>query len=331
MKTLKDIGEFGLIEKIRRWGRSVHPEVVLGIGDDVAVIDQGKKALLLTTDILIEEIHFKRVWIDPYRLGKKSLAVNLSDIASMGGTPKYFLVTLGLPKDLPVAFVSSLYRGFKEMIKRFQVELVGGDTSLSDRIVINICLIGEGKKDHLLFRSGAKIGEDLYVSGTLGDSALGLKILQDQNRIRKPKGLLERHLCPTPRVELGRALAKMKIASAMIDVSDGLVSDAGHILEESNVGARIWTDRLPLSPLLRKWARRYSEDPCHLGLNGGEDYELLFTSPRRWRPALARLSKTLNLPITRIGEILPKQAGLELIDPSGKEVSLPRPGFDHFK
>lgn len=331
MKTLREIGEFGLIKKIGNWTTCHHPEVVRGIGDDVAVIAQGKKAWLVTTDILIEEIHFERSWTEPYRLGKKSLAVNLSDIASMGGTPKYFLVSLGLPKHLPVLFVASLYRGLKEMARRFQVDLVGGDTSLSDRIIINICLIGEGKKGNLLFRNGAQVGDDLYVSGTIGDSALGLRILQDQRLQKKPKGLVERHLSPTPRVELGKALGSKKIASAMIDVSDGILSDTRHLLEMSKVGARIWTDRLPLSNLYRRWIRSYSEDPFELALNGGEDYELLFTAPPRWRSTLIRLSKTLNLPITCVGEILPQKEGLQVIDRLGRKVHWTRLGFDHFK
>lgn len=246
-------------------------DVVQGIGDDVAVVEMGKKFLLITTDILIEDIHFERSWIDPYRLGEKALAVNLSDIAAMGGIPKYFLVSLGLPKTLPFSFVSLFYRGLKEMARRFQVDLIGGDTSLAQKIIINICLIGEGKKGDLLFRNGAKVGDDLYVSGTLGDAALGLKILQDKGAKRKSRGLINKHLSPTPRIELGQTLGRKKIASAMIDVSDGLLSDTLHILEESKVGARIWEDRIPLSTLYRRWGPPYSKDPYRIALAGGED------------------------------------------------------------
>ncbi|MBM4322700.1 MAG: thiamine-phosphate kinase [Deltaproteobacteria bacterium] len=330
-KTLKGIGEFGLISKIRNWMAASHPEVIRSIGDDVAVINMGKKAILLTTDILIEDIHFERSWIDPYHLGRKSLAVNLSDIAAMGGTPKYFLISIGLPKHLPLSFTSLFYRGMKDEAKRFQVDLIGGDTSLSQKIIINICLIGEAKKEDLLFRNGAKIGDDLYVSGTLGDSALGLKILQDKKLIKKPKGLVDKHLSPIPRVELGQALAKKQIASAMIDISDGLLNDTNHILEESKVGARIWEDRIPLSTLYRRWVGNYSKSPHKIALSGGEDYELLFTASPEKRAKVLSLAHSLNIPMTRVGEILRIKEGFHLIGKKGKEIELHRLGFDHFK
>jgi thiamine-monophosphate kinase len=328
---LREIGEFGLIKKIGNWMGKPHPEVIRGIGDDVAVIEMGKKALLITTDILIEDIHFERSWTDPYRLGKKALAVNLSDIAAMGGTPKYFLISLGFPKTLPFSFVSLFYRGLKEMASRHQVDLVGGDTSLSHKITINICLVGEGKKENLLFRNGAKAGDDLYVSGTLGDAALGLKILQNKNNPKKPKGLIEKHLSPAPRVALGQALGRKKIATAMIDVSDGLLSDTLHILEESKVGARIYEALIPLSTLFRRWVSDYSKDPHRIALSGGEDYELLFTASPKWQASIQSLSSSLNVPITRVGEILPKKEGVQLIGKEGKEAVLNRLGFDHFK
>ncbi len=331
MKTLQDIGEFGLIEKTRNWMGISRPEVIRGIGDDVAVIENGEKALLLTTDILIEDIHFERSWTDPYRLGKKALAVNLSDIAAMGGIPKYFLISLGLPKTLPFSFLTLFYRGLKEMAGQHQVDLVGGDTSLSRKITVNICLIGEGEKENLLFRNGAKVGDDLYVSGTLGDAALGLKILQDKNNPQKPKGLIEKHLSPTPRVDLGHALGKKQIASAMIDVSDGLLSDTFHILEESKVGGRIWEDHIPLSNLFRRWVGDYSKDPYQIALSGGEDYELLFTASPKQKTAIQTLSRSLNVPITHVGKILPPKDGFQLIGKGGKKVALNRLGFDHFK
>lgn len=306
-------------------------DVVQGIGDDVAVVEMGEKALLITTDILIEDIHFERSWTDPFRLGKKALAVNLSDIAAMGGIPKYFLISLGLPKTLPFSFVSLFYRGLKEMARRFRVDLVGGDTSLSQKIIINICLIGEGKKGDLLFRNGAKVGDDLYVSGTLGDAALGLKILQDKGAKRKSKGLIDKHLSPNPRIELGQALARKQIVSAMIDVSDGLLSDTRHIIEESKVGARIWENCIPLSSLYRRWVRTYSKDPYRIALSGGEDYELLFTASPKRKAGILSLARSLNVPITRVGEILPEKERFHVIRKEGEKISSHRLGFDHFK
>jgi len=328
---LREIGEFGLIRRIRKWINFSGPALIQGIGDDVAVIEVGTKALLVTTDILIEGIHFDLSWMDPYPLGKKSLAVNLSDIASMGGIPKYFLVSIGLPKNLPVSFVSSFYLGLKQEANRFRVELIGGDTSLSQKMIVNICLLGEGGKRNLLFRKGARVGDDLFVSGRLGDSALGLKILQEKTKIKGSEGLVKKHLSPSPRVELGQAIAKHHLATAMIDVSDGLLIDASHLLEESEVGARIWEDRIPLSRPYRKWVRSFSKDPFHFALSGGEDFELLFTAPSTMREKIASLARSLKIPITRIGEILAKEEGLHMISKDGEDYSPSRLGFEHFR
>jgi len=328
---LRDIGEFGLIDRIRKWMAASDSALIQGIGDDVAVIEIGGKALLVTTDILIEDIHFERSWMDPYRLGKKALTVNLSDIAAMGGTPKYFLISMGLPKNLPLSFISSLYRGLKEGARRFRVDLIGGDTSLSQKIVINICLLGEGKKQDLVFRKGAKAGNDLFVSGTLGDAALGLKILQEEGGMQGPRGLIEKHLSPCPRIQLGQTIAQRHWATAMIDVSDGLLIDTSHLIEESGVGVRIWEDRIPLSRLYRKWIHSYSKDPYQIALCGGEDYELLFTAPPEMRRKILSISLPLKTPITHIGKILPKKAGVHIVRHHGKEYSPSRLGFEHFK
>ncbi|NWG01682.1 MAG: thiamine-phosphate kinase [Syntrophaceae bacterium] len=328
---LRRIGEFGLIHRIRKWTDASGPDLIQGIGDDVAVVEMGSKALLVTTDILIEGIHFHPSWMDPYSLGRKSLAVNLSDIASMGGIPKYYLVSIGLPKNLPLSFISSFYRGLKQEAKRFRVQLVGGDTSLSQKIIVNICLLGEGEKKNLLFRKGARVGDDLFVSGKLGDAALGLKLLQKKSKIKGSEGLIKKHLFPCPRVELGQALARDHVATAMIDVSDGLLIDTSHLIEESGVGALIWEDRIPLSRLYRKWVRSFLKDPFQFALSGGEDYELLFTASSDRREEMTSLTRMFKIPITRIGKILPKNEGFRLIKKDGKE-DLPSPlGFEHFK
>ena len=328
---LREIGEFGLIDRIRKWITATDPASVQGIGDDVAVIEIRGRGILITTDILIEDIHFERKWIDPYHLGKKALMVNLSDIAAMGGTPKYFLISLGLPKNLPVSFVSSFYKGLKEEAKRFRVDLIGGDTSLAQKIIINICLLGEGKVGTLLFRKGAKVGNDLFVSGTLGDSALGLKILQKNGFNGRPKVLIKKHLSPSPRIQLGQAIARHRWGTAMMDVSDGLLIDTSHLLEESGVGAKIWEDRIPLSKLYKRCVLSYSKDFYQLALGGGEDYELLFTAPPEVRKKISRLAISLKIPITWIGKILPKKEGFRLIKKNGREYFPSRLGFEHFR
>ena len=327
---LREIGEFGLIRRIRGWMASSDPSLVQGIGDDVAVMRMGSKALLATTDMLVEGIHFQRSWIDPYHLGKKALMVNLSDIAAMGGIPRYFLISLGLPKNLPLSFVSRMYRGIREGAKQYRVDLVGGDTTLSHKIVLNICLLGEGNPERILFRSGAKADDDLWVSGTLGDAALGLKILQEKGA-KKPRGPIARHLNPIPRLSLGQALARSGLADSMIDVSDGLLSDTSHLLEESHVGAVIWEDRVPLSAAYRKQELSDSKSFFQLAFTGGEDYELLFTAPVKNRNRVSSLSKPLRVPITRIGKILPEKGGLVVVRAEGGRYTPSRLGFDHFR
>lgn len=328
---LREIGEFGLIERIKKWVTLDDPSLVQGIGDDAAVIEWGDKVLLVTTDILIEDIHFDRSWIDPYYLGKKSLAVNLSDIAAMGGSPRYFLISLGLTKNLPFTFLSRFYRGLKEEAKRYGAELIGGDTSLSHKIIVNICLIGEGKKGNLLFRKGARVGDDLFVSGTLGDSALGLEILKKKRRLKGSNVLVKKHLSPCPRIQLGQTISRHQWAHAMIDVSDGVIIDTTHLLKESGVGARIWEEKIPLSASYRKWIHSFSKDYYSMALTGGEDYELLFTAPPEARKKLTSLGLSVQIPITCIGKILPKKEGFRIVKKDGKEYFPSQGGFDHFK
>jgi len=330
-RDLRKMGEFGLINRIRKWMASSDPSLIQGIGDDVAVVKMEGNSLLITTDILIEGVHFHRKWIDPYRLGRKSLMVNLSDIAAMGGIPKYFLISLGVPKDLPLSFFTSFYKGLRIGANRFGVRLIGGDTSLSNKITINICLLGEAGKGGPIFRKGARVGDGLYVSGTLGDSALGLRVLKEKGLTRGPKKLIEKHLSPLPRITLGQRIAEHRLATSMIDISDGLLIDTTHLLEESDVGARIWLDRIPLSNLYRKWIRFYSKDPYRLALSGGEDYELLFTSPPKMRKAISTLASESKIPITCIGEILPKKEGFSIIIKDGRKYVPSHLGFDHFK
>lgn len=327
---LREIGEFGLIGRIRNWMASSAPGLIEGIGDDVAVIQMDGKILMATTDILIEDIHFDRSWTDPYRLGKKALAVNLSDIAAMGGVPKYYLISVALPKNLPVSYLSAFYRGLRKVGKQFGVYLIGGDTSLSDKIIINICLLGESQKGSILFRKGARTEDDLFVSGTLGDAALGLRMLEKGYR-RIPRGLIEKHLTPSPRISLGQAIAQGQLGTAMIDISDGLLIDTNHLLEESNVGARIWEDRLPLSRLYRKWINFCSEDPYAMALCGGEDYELLFTAPPRMREKIYSLARSLRVRISRIGEIRTAKEGFRIVRGDGKQYTPYSLGFDHFR
>ncbi|MBI2369205.1 MAG: thiamine-phosphate kinase [Deltaproteobacteria bacterium] len=335
MEELKEIGEFGLIARIRaKWGREL-PGVVRGIGDDAAVIEPGKESLLLCTcDSLIEGVHFDLRLTTPYLLGRKAAAVNLSDIAAMGGTPTHLILALGLPARLPLAFVDEFFRGLGEMSRSFDVDLVGGDTCASpDRLFITVTLLGEARQGRFVGRHSARVGDQIMVTGFLGDSALGLQVLRTQGP--QPSGelspLVARHLDPQPRVHEGRWLAEHDLATAMIDLSDGLLSDLGHILEESRVGARVFLGQVPRSPAYRAQVRALAEDEWEPALSGGEDYELLFTTPRYKVDRALQLADRFKLRVTQIGEITDFENRLELIGPDQQAYRARRRGHDHFR
>jgi thiamine-monophosphate kinase len=329
---LKDIGEFGLIRSLARLCRKQHPLVLRGIGDDAAVVrPAGRQCLLLTTDILREGIHFRRASTSPYLLGKKCISVNLSDIAAMGGMPRYYLVALSAPGKTPLPFVRQLYRGMHYQAQRFNAVLLGGDTTASpEGIIITITLIGTADRSRVVYRRGAREGDHIYVTGTVGDAALGLRMLAAGGGASPRHGLVRRHLDPEPRVAAGRRLAGGNTASSMIDISDGLVADLRHILEESRVGARISLAALPLSAGYRKYCARSADDFYAPALCGGEDYELLFTAHPSRQGRVAKIARELALPITRIGEITPRSRRIEILDPRGMRVTLRGEGYTHF-
>ena len=326
---LSRLGEFALIERIRRATPS-GPGVLLGIGDDAAWVKSRTGSVLITSDLLIQDVHFKLQWTSLFALGHKALAVNLSDIAAMGGTPAYSILALGIPAHFKSSQVSEFYRGIKSLCTKTGVVLVGGDTNIANSFIISVCVMGHAVYTPVR-RSGAQIGNDIYVTGTLGDSSLGLKLLQS-GRLHLNRGfaayLVSRHCKPTPRVVVGETLARQRLATAMIDISDGLLQDLGHICKASGLGAEIWRDKLPLSPAYRALT---GKDGTIHALNGGEDYELLFCARRRHRTRLAKLSKQAKVPITRIGRCLAAKEAIRVIDDSGKAVAIPSKGYDHFR
>lgn len=326
---LSRLGEFGVIERIRRAtapGRGVR----LGIGDDCAWVYHSTGSSLITADLLIEGVHFNLKWTSLFALGYKSLAVNLSDIAAMGGVPAYATLSLGIPPRLDSKQIDEFYRGFNRLAKNCGVALVGGDTNLAESLIISVCVIGHPPARPVR-RSGAKAGDDIYVTGTLGDSALGLELL----RRRLPRArqgatahLLARHRQPTPRLAAGSILAKEKLATAMIDISDGLLQDLSHVCEASNIGAVIWNEQLPLSRAYRTMA---GSDRTDYALSGGEDYELLFCARARQRERLESLPARAEIKITRIGRCVAAKRGISVLDSSGKPLAPQSKGHDHFK
>lgn len=294
------------------------------IGDDCAVLPKDAETdLLLTADMLIEDIDFRLDWTTPEFLGHKALAVSLSDIAAMGGEPIWAMLSLGVPENLwKTDFIDRFYVGWFEVANEFGVELVGGDISRTPgKLVIDSIAGAEVSKGKAIMRSGAKPGDAIYVTGTLGGAAGGLKLLeqgqtiQDNNDISTGK-LLRRQLKTTPQLKTANILQQLNIVTSMIDLSDGLSSDLAHICRASVVGARIYADRLPVDDDLRNYFP--AEDCLELALNGGEDFELLFTvSPRDLE----------NVPGTCIGEIT--DIGMEIVK-GGETLSLESKGYEHF-
>jgi thiamine-monophosphate kinase len=337
---LSKLGEFGLISRFQSRLKYSSPQVIQGIGDDCAVLslDNGNYQVL-TTDALVETVHFNLETHTPEQLGWKTLAVNISDIAAMGGQPKFAVISLGIPNSIPVDFLDRFYKGLNQASQKYKVALVGGDTVASPKhLFINLALLGETLKKKVFTRSGARPGDKIFVTGTLGDSALGLKVLKSPKRKWKgseayKKKCVQRHLKPEPRVEAALWLAQSKYkVTSMIDISDGLTQDLGHILKAGKVGAELWESEIPISKLLTKYSLINRLPALQLALNGGEDYELLFTlAPEDVNNLDIESITKVDQPVTQIGVITARK-GVRLISKNGRSKILQRPmGFNHFK
>lgn len=297
---IKTIGEFGLIKRIKNNLPGLK-NVVLGIGDDCAVINYTKnKDLLLTIDMLIEGVHFDLRKFGAYKVGRKALAVSLSDIAAMGGIPKYSLISLGVPPDTPLKAIDDLYAGFLELAKEYGVKLIGGDTNRSQRLICDVSVVGEVEKKRLIRRSGAKAGDSIYVTGKLGGSIKG------------------RQYDFTPRITEARILVCNFKVNSMIDISDGLASDLRHVTDASNTGAAIYAENIPVA----------MGSSLNGALTDGEDFELLFTMPECVSEKV--LTKKLGVAVKMIGEITNKKAGIKMMGKNGKKQDLKALGYRHF-
>jgi thiamine-monophosphate kinase len=309
------VGEF---ELIRRFFDRAPNRALLGVGDDCALVrPNAGLELAMTTDMLVEGRHFAR-GADPRALGHKALAVNLSDLAAMGAAPRWALLALALPA-VDEAWLAQFAAGFFALAERYGVELIGGDTTRSPVVTISIVALGEVPAGVAMYRSAAKPGDDIWVSGELGGAALALKhpeIAEAAKRLHEPE----------PRVELGERLRG--VAHAAIDVSDGLTGDLGHILERSQVGAVIDYERIPRPAALRALKNSELERDCVL--SGGDDYELAFTAVPQQRQALEALSAELGLPLSRIGTIEAGEARLVVRDADGAPLQY-RASYDHFR
>lgn len=322
------LGEFGLIDSIRAQVGAA-PDVHRGIGDDAAELEiPAGHHLLTSTDLLLEEVHFRFAWTPAYDLGRKAVAVNLSDIAAMGGLPRFVYVGLACPADTEVDRLDAFVAGVLAETAEHGVTLVGGDTCRSPGPwVISVTVEGTAPAGTAVGRDGARPGDLILVSGTLGDSALALSLWQ-QGKGPDP-WLAGRHNRPTPRIALGRELALTGLATAMIDLSDGVASDLEHILQASGTGAEILDTALPLSPLFRFHLEQQPE-LFDLALAGGEDYELLCTvSAARIDEALAAGVRA-GVPLTMVGTVTERAAGFRIRDAAGAVRPLRVRGYDHF-
>jgi len=317
---IKDIGgEFGLIDRINRGIKLFSKDVIFGIGDDAAVLRYNKdNYMLLTTDMLVENDHFSLEFSTPMQIGMKAVEQNVSDIAAMGGIPKFAVISIALPNDIDAGFVDGLYKGINKKAKEYKISIVGGNIAHSREIVINISLTGLVEKKFLALRSGAEIGDLIFCSGDAGKSTAGLELL----RHGKKGASIKPHLEPKCRLDLARKLVKLGINS-MIDVSDGVASEVNHICDESKVGAIIYADKIPISKNTIFDSRKIGKDAVDFALYGGEDFELVFTANKN------KLKQLKKLDVKFIGNIVNKKFGIKLIKNSQK-LNI-ESGFDHFK
>jgi thiamine-monophosphate kinase len=318
-----------LIERVRRRFPASRNGARVGIGDDAAVLSAGGRAeWAITTDAFLENVHFRRDIHPAEVVGYKALARATSDIAAMGARPRCFFLTLGLPAGCTGAWFDDFLRGMSRAARRFGLVLAGGDTTTYRSVVISLTVLGEIERGRAILRSGARPGDLLCVSGTLGEAELGWRLAQKKWH-RRPRfaRLLKKHLCPEPRLALGQWLAARHFATSMIDISDGLSTDLGHICEASGVGAVVWAPKVPVLAVPQELRGR-GLDAINLALHGGEDYELLFTIPRRFSGRLpARLG---GVPLTVIGEIK-REKNVVLMGANGRTVPLKPIGWDPFR
>lgn len=332
--TLKEIGEFGFIRKISN-GCLIRPDNILkAIGDDAAAFKTSPgEVLLVTTDMLIEGIHFIRTSASGYDLGHKSMAVNLSDIAAMGGFPKEVFVSIAIPKTCEIDYLEDIYKGMKSLSERYGVNILGGNTTSSHRdLIINITLIGTASEDRILYRHTALPGDKIYSTGYLGDSRAGLHLILNNLSPESPEeqALYRAHILPHPHIEQGLFLAQSHGVHAAIDVSDGLSSDIAHIAEESHCGIRLYLENIPISDNLKTFCRKFGFDPVEYVLSGGEDYVLLFTvAPENAFELERAYLKQFQQPIYCLGEIIADQC-MEAVYPNGDIRLLRASGWDHF-
>jgi len=343
LTSLVELGEFGLIEKLTSRFKAVNSSTIMGVGDDAAVIDmvtdpRGDEACLISTDLLVEGIHFDMSYTPLRHLGYKAIAVNASDIAAMNGTPRQITVSLAISSRFSAEALEEIYAGIRLACEKYRIDLVGGDTSSSlSGLIISVTVIGTGKKDEIVYRSGARPGDLICVTGDLGSAYIGLLLLEREKKVFQANPGMQpeltgfdyqigRMLKPEARTDIILLLEGIGIKpTSMIDISDGLASEMLHLCKMSDTGCRIYEDKIPIDPQTKEIAMEFKIIPSVTALSGGEDYELLFTIPQ------ADFEKTKDIAgISIIGHMTGRAEGKYMITPDGKEVEITAQGWKAF-
>ena len=336
---ISELGEFGLIEHLTNKIKLKNESTKIGIGDDAAVLDFENQKVVVTTDLLTEGIHFNLMYVPMKHIGYKSIVVNLSDVAAMNATPKQVTVSIAISSKFSVQALEELYAGIQLACDRYGVDLIGGDTTSSlTGLVISVTAIGVAKEEELTYRNGAQKNDLICISGDLGGAYMGLQLLERENEVYKVNPqmkpqlegynyIIGRQLKPEARVDLLKVFRDLKVKpSSMMDISDGLSSEVKHICKASNCGAKIFEEKIPMDNETKAMAEEMNINPLVAALNGGEDYELLFTIP------IADHDKIRNHPdITIIGHIVDASEGTKIITTGGSEIELTAQGWNPLK
>ncbi|MCD4832656.1 MAG: thiamine-phosphate kinase [Bacteroidales bacterium] len=339
LREISELGEFGLIDHITKGIKLNHKNTLKGVGDDAAVIEYGDICAIITTDLLVEGIHFNLIYTPLKHLGYKAVVVNLSDIYAMNATPKQITVSLAISKKFAVEHIEQIYEGIKLACEQYNVDLIGGDTSSSlTGLAISITAIGEARKEKITYRNTAKKNDVVCVTGNLGSAYMGLQLLEREKEIFKTDPgfspslegydyILQRQLKPEARKDVIKILRELNVKpTSMIDISDGLSSEIFHICKKSTVGCKIFQDKIPIDLNTEKMAEEFNIDPLTAALNGGEDYELLFTID------INDLEKIKDQSMIHpIGHITDKEHGAVLITNSGQSIALQAQGWNQMK
>lgn len=338
MTEISALGEFGLIQRLTQRFSTQDDSTIKGVGDDAAVLDAGKQKVVVSTDLLVEGIHFDMMYTPLKHLGYKAVVVNLSDIYAMNARPKHITVSLAISSRFTVEALEEIYEGILHACKVYNVDLVGGDTTSSLKgLIISVTAVGYANEEKIVYRNGAKVGDLIAVSGDLGAAYLGLQLLEREKRIfledqnitpdlESEKYLVGRQLKPEARKDIIDFFEEMNLQpTAMIDVSDGISSDILHICSQSKVGCQIYEDEIPIVEETAERALTFNLDPTTCAMNGGEDYELLFTIDE------ADETKLVDVPgISIIGRIVEKEEGCLLVTKGGNRVAITAQGWNHF-